>query len=61
MLGAVKLTKSAIKSNFNYTGYRTAFAGSGSWDSGNTFAQNVVIFAVDNNSSRKHENHRTFF
>ena len=61
MFGAVKLTKSVVQSKFIYIGYGIAFAGPGSWSFWNIFAQNIDIFALDNNLSIKHESRETFF
>lgn len=50
-LWAVKLIGNAIKGKFINDGYRIAFDGAWTWNSGNDFVQNVMILGVDNSSS----------
>ena len=44
-----------------YSGYRIVFDGAGSWNFGDDFTRNVVIFGVDNSSSSHAENRKNKF
>ena len=44
-----------------YSGYEIAFDAVGSWNFGNGFANNVVIFGVDNYPSIHTDNHKNKF
>ena len=50
--GLIKLTRNATKTKFTYNGYGIAFDGSNSWNFGDEFAQNVLIFGVENALSK---------
>ena len=51
LLYATSIVKSSYKEKWVYSDYRIAFDSADSWNFGNNFARNVVIFGVDNNSS----------
>ena len=51
LFGATNIVKNSDKEKWMYSGYGIAFGGSGSWNFGNDFAENAVIFGVDNSSS----------
>ena len=44
-----------------YSGYRIASDGTGSWNFGNDFAKNIVIFDVDNSASSHTDNRKNNF
>ena len=44
-----------------YSGYGKAFDGTGSWNFGNDFAGNVIIFSAGNSSSSHTDNHKNNF
>ena len=50
------MVKNSDKEKWMYSGYGIAFDEAASWNSGNDFARNVVIFGVDNSSSSHHRN-----
>ena len=56
MFGAAELTRNTFKRKFIYSGYGIVFDGAVSWIFDNNSVWNVVIFCVDNSSSRKCEN-----
>ena len=51
LFGTAKLARNTIKRKFFYNGQRLAFDAAGSWNFGNNFGRNVVIFGNDNSSS----------
>ena len=55
--GATYVTKDIDRGKYVYSGYGVVFDGAGSWSFGNAFAQNAVIFGVDNSLS-SHSNNR---
>ena len=54
-------TVKSNKEKYVYCGYEIAFAGKGTWNFGNDFAKNVVIFDVDNSSLSHADNHKINF
>ena len=48
--GATNVIKNSDKEKWVYSGYGITFDSAGSWNFGNEFARNTVIFAVDNSS-----------
>ena len=51
MVGATNILKNSDKIKYDYSGYKVAFNGAGSWSFDNNFPRNEVIFGADNNSS----------
>ena len=49
-----KLLRNAIKSKLICNGWGIAFGGEGSWNFGNGFTKNIVIFSINNNSLSSH-------
>ena len=45
------IAKNSDKSKWVYSGYGTAFDGTGEWNFGNDCVRNIVIFGLGNNSS----------
>ena len=58
---ATNTIKSNDKERWVYSGYGIAFDGVGSWNFGNDFAGNFVIFGVDNSSSSHDDNRKNNF
>ena len=58
LFGTFKLTRKTIKKKFVYNGWGIAFDKVGSWNFGNDFARNIVIFGVDNSSSSHTDNQK---
>ena len=56
LFGATSIVNNSNKEKWMYSGYGIAFGGSGSWNFGNDFAENTVIFGVDNSSSPHADN-----
>ena len=50
MLGATSIVKNSNKEKWVYCGYGITFDGAGSWNFGNDFPRNVIIFGVDSSS-----------
>ena len=48
--------KDSDKCKYVYIGHGIGFGGAGSWNFGNDFARNVVIFGVYNSSSSRSDN-----
>ena len=59
--GTLAWLGNAIKSKFIYNGQGIAFDRAGQWSYGNDFARNVIIFAVDINSSSDTDNRKDNF
>ena len=59
LLGATNIVKHSDKEKLVYSGYEIAFDGAGSWNFGNGFAKNVVIFGIDNSSSSHAETRKS--
>ena len=55
------LLKNSNKSKRVHTGYGIAFDGGGSWNFGNDFVKNIVIFGFDNSSSSHVDNQKNNF
>ena len=51
MFGATSIVKNSDKGKWAYSDYGIAFDGKGTWDFGNGFARNSIIFVVVNSSS----------
>ena len=51
LFGATSIVKNSNKGKWAYSDYGIAFDGKGTWDFGNDFARNGIIFVVDNSSS----------
>ena len=60
-VGTVKLTGNTIKSKFIYNGPEITFDGAGSWRYGNDFAENVIVFSLNNSSSIHTDNRKNSF
>ena len=58
---ALNIVKNIDKEKYIYSGYRITFDSAGSWNFGNGFAKNVVIFGVDNSSSSHADNRKNNF
>ena len=50
LLGATSIVKNSNKEKWVYCGYGIIFDGAGSWNFGNDFPRNVIIFGVDSSS-----------
>ena len=50
-----------MKSKFTYNNQEIAFDGEGSWNFGNNFARNVIIFSFDNSFSSHTDNGKNNF
>ena len=61
MFGATNIVKNSDKEKWLYSGYGITFDSAGSWNFGNDFARNVIIFIVDNSSSSHTDNHKNNF
>ena len=57
----VNLVKNSHKEKWLYIGYGTIFDGAISWNFGNDFDRNVVIFGVDKNSTSHADNSKNNF
>ena len=51
LFGATNIVKKSDKKKRVHSGYGIAFDGAGSWNFGNDFVRNVLIFVVDHVSS----------
>ena len=49
------------KEKWVYSGYGIAFDGAASWNFGNNFVKNVVIFGADNSASSPTDNLKNIF
>ena len=61
MFGETNIVKNSDKEKLVYSGYGIAFDGASSWNFGNDFARNVVIFGVDNSSLSHTDNCKNNF
>ena len=61
LFGATNIVKNSDKEKYKYSGYGIAFDGKGSWNFGDDFARNVVIFGIDSNSSSHTDNQKNDF
>ena len=61
LFGATSKVKNNDKEKWVYSGYGITFDGASSWNFGNSFARNVVIFGVNNSSSSHADNHKNNF
>ena len=61
LFGATNIVKNSDKEKCVYSGYGITFDSAGSWNFGNDFARNVVIFDVDNSSSSHFYNRKNKF
>ena len=61
LFGAANKVKNSDKEKQVYSGYGITFGSAGSWSFGDNFAENIVIFGVDNSSSTHAENHKNKF
>ena len=51
LFGAANKVKNSDKEKQVYSGYGITFSSAGLWSFGDDFAENIVIFGVDNSSS----------
>ena len=51
LFGAANIVKNSDREKQVYSGYGITFDSAGSWSFGDDFAENIVIFGVDNSSS----------
>ena len=61
LFGAANIVKNNDKEKWVWSGYGIAFDGISSWNFGNDFARNVIIFGFDNSSLSDTDNHRNNF
>ena len=61
LFGATNIVKNSDKEKCVYSGYGITFDNAGSWNFGNDFARNVIIFGVDNSSSSHFDNRKNKF
>ena len=61
MFGATSKVKNNDKEKWVYSGYGLTFDGASSWNFGNSFARNAVIFGVNNSSLSRADNHEKNF
>ena len=57
LFGAANIVKNNDKEKWVWSGSGIAFDGISSWNFGNDFARNVIIFGVDNSSLSDTDNH----
>ena len=61
LFSGTAIVKISDKEKWVYSGYGIAFDGAGSWNFGNDFSKNDIIFSVDNSSSSHADNHKNNF
>ena len=61
MPGATNMVKNSDKKKWVYSGYGIAFDRPASWNFGNGFAKNTIIFGADNSSSSHADNCKNNF
>ena len=61
MFGATNIVKNSDQEKYVYSGYRITFDSAGSWNFGNDFTGNAVIFEIDNSSSSHSESRKNNF
>ena len=61
MFGATNIVKNSDQEKYVYSGYRITFDSAGSWNFGNDFTGNAVIFQTDNSSSSHSESRKNNF
>ena len=61
MFGATNIVKNSDQEKYVYSGYRTTFDSAGSWNFGNDFTGNAVIFEIDNSSSSHSDSRKNNF
>ena len=61
MFGATNIVKNSDQEKYVYSGYRITFDSAGSWNFGNDFTGNAVIFEIDNSSSSHSDSRKNNF
>ena len=61
LFGATNIVKNSDKEKCVYSGYGITFDSAGSWNFGNNFVRNVIIFDVDNSLSSHFDNRKNKF
>ena len=61
LFGTTNITKYSDKEKWMYSNSGIAIDGAGTWNFGNDYANNVIIVAVDNNSSSCTDNCKNNF
>ena len=61
MFGATNIVKNSDQEKYVYSGYRITFDSAGSWNFGNDFTGNAVIFEINNSSSSHSDSRKNNF